>query len=93
MKKNEVADDVIVCRCEEVTVGEIRNAIRAGARSVNSIKRRTRAGMGSCQSRSCFQHVARILADELGIPLSEIQGVTSRPPIQPIPIKLMRTIS
>ena len=90
--KNKLGDSVIVCRCEEVTVGDIREAIKAGARSVNSIKRRTRACMGSCQSRSCHLHIARILSDELGIPISEIKGITSRPPIQPIPIRLMRTI-
>ena len=92
MKKYDYADDVIVCRCEEVTVKDIRDAIKAGAHSVNSIKRRTRACMGSCQSRSCYLHIARILSDELGISISEIEGITSRPPIQPIPIRLMRTI-
>ena len=58
--------DIIVCRCEEVTEAEIRDAIRAGARSVVEIKRWTRAGMGICQGRSCRRLVGRILAEELG---------------------------
>lgn len=60
----------IVCRCETVTEGEIRDAIRApaGARDVDGVKRRTRAGMGRCQGGFCGAKVAEILARELGIP-------------------------
>lgn len=82
---------VIICRCEEVTEEEIRNAIRSGATTVNAVKRRTRAGMGNCQSRSCFQHIARIIADELNKPIGEIKYITSRPPIEPISVKLLNT--
>ena len=65
----------IVCRCEQVTEGEIVDAIHSKlpALSVDAIKRRTRAGMGRCQSGFCLPHVAEILSRETGIPIEKIQ--------------------
>lgn len=77
-------DDMIVCRCEEVSVGEIKEAIRQGARDVTGVKRRTRAGMGLCQGRSCEKLVQAILRQELGISPEEISKATPRPPARPI---------
>ena len=64
----------IVCRCEMVTEGEILEAIRRplGAKSLDGVKRRTRAGMGRCQSGFCSPRVMELLARELGVELSEI---------------------
>lgn len=64
----------MVCRCETVTEGEIRAAIRrpAGARTIDGVKRRTRAGMGRCQGGFCSPRVMEILAEELGCGLEEI---------------------
>ena len=64
----------VVCRCEEVTEAEIRAAIRrpVGARSIDGVKRRVRAGMGRCQGGFCSPRVAEILAEELGISLLEV---------------------
>jgi len=62
----------IICRCEEVTEGEIVEAIRRGARTVQGIKFRTRAGMGRCQSGFCGPRVVEILARELDIPRTEV---------------------
>lgn len=63
----------IVCRCESVTEGEIVDAIRrpVGARSLDGIKRRTRAGMGRCQAGFCSPRVMEILERELGIGMDE----------------------
>jgi len=60
----------IVCRCESVTEGEIRAAIRArvGARTLDGIKRRTRSGMGRCQGGFCTPRLIEILGAELGMP-------------------------
>ena len=65
----------IVCRCETVTEAEIRAAIRrpVGARTIDGVKRRTRAGMGRCQGGFCLPRVADILSEETGIPLLEIK--------------------
>ena len=64
----------IICRCESVTEGEIVDAIHRplGARSLDGIKRRTRAGMGRCQAGFCSPKVMDILARELGLSLKEI---------------------
>ena len=60
----------VICRCEEVTEGEIRAAIRArvGARTLDGIKRRTRSGMGRCQGGFCTPRLIEILGAELGLP-------------------------
>lgn len=64
----------IICRCEMVTEGEILDAIRRplGARSLDGIKRRTRAGMGRCQSGFCSPRTMEILVRELGINMAEV---------------------
>ena len=64
----------IICRCEMITEGEIVDAIRRplGARSLDAVKRRTRAGMGRCQSGFCSPRTMEILARELGVDMSEI---------------------
>lgn len=73
IKKNK-AYGRIVCRCETITEGEIIDAIHApaGARDVDGVKRRTRAGMGRCQGGFCGSKVVEILARELGVPMNEI---------------------
>ncbi|NCC86644.1 MAG: FAD/NAD(P)-binding oxidoreductase [Clostridia bacterium] len=64
----------IICRCETVTEGEIIDAINSpiGARDVDGVKRRTRAGMGRCQSGFCGSKVMEILSRELNVPINEI---------------------
>ena len=64
----------IICRCEMISEGEIIDAIRRtpGARSLDGVKRRTRAGMGRCQSGFCSPRVMEILARELGLDISDI---------------------
>ena len=78
MSKRELADLIkkepafgrVICRCEEITEGEIRAAIRArvGARTLDGIKRRTRSGMGRCQGGFCTPRLIEILGEELGLP-------------------------
>ncbi len=73
IKKNP-AYGQIICRCESVSEGEILDAIHRplGARSLDGVKRRTRAGMGRCQAGFCSPRVMEILNRELGIPMEEI---------------------
>ncbi len=80
----ELSDDMIVCRCEEVTVAEIKDAIREGARDIVGVKRRTRAGMGLCQGRTCEKLVQQILVQELGVPPKDVGTSSARPPVRPV---------
>ena len=72
--KENPSYSVIVCRCEMITEGEILDAIRRplGARTLDGIKRRTRAGMGRCQAGFCTPRTVELLANELGIPMEEV---------------------
>ena len=86
-------NETLVCRCCEVTLGEVREAVRNGAHDVNSVKRWTRAGMGLCQGRTCWGIIARILSEELGRGISAVQPGTARPPVCPIPVRIIGNIS
>jgi len=81
--------DPIICRCEEVTEEDIREAIKNGASDVDAVKRVTRAGMGLCQQHTCYQLVAKIISEMTGKPLSEIIPFTKRPPVRPIPAEVL----
>lgn len=77
-------DDCLICRCEEVTVGEVREVIRQGADTISEVKRRTRAGMGLCQGRTCSKIIARMLAVEKQKGMREIMLDTARTPVKPV---------
>jgi len=62
----------IVCRCETVTEGEIKEALRRGATTLQGVQFRTRAGMGRCQRNHCGPRIMEIMARELGVPRKEI---------------------
>ena len=81
---DRIDDDVLVCRCEEVTAADIRKAIADGARDVTGVKLRTRAGMGLCQGRTCEVLVQAILRQELGLSAEEIGFSTPRTPQRPV---------
>ena len=77
----EPAYGQIICRCEGVTEGEILDAIRRkpGARSLDGVKRRVRAGMGRCQSGFCTPRVLELLSRELGVPMTELSKYGGAP--------------
>ena len=77
-------DDMIICRCEEITKGEIKAAIRNGMQTVNGIKRITRAGMGLCQGQTCQRLVTQIIAEELRKSVADIAPTTARGPVRPL---------
>jgi NADPH-dependent 2,4-dienoyl-CoA reductase/sulfur reductase-like enzyme len=83
-----LADDTIACRCEAVTVGEIRAAIRAplGPREVNRVKAITRCGMGRCQGRFCGPALQEIVAAACGVPIVEAGRLRMQAPVKPIPL-------
>ncbi|MEN8214356.1 MAG: NAD(P)/FAD-dependent oxidoreductase [Pseudomonadota bacterium] len=77
-------DNAIVCRCEEVTAGEIRSAIAEGHGDSNQVKFLTRCGMGPCQGRQCAQAVAQIVADKTSLPMKKSTQFRVRPPLKPL---------
>ena len=79
-------DDTILCRCEEITKAEVRQAIACGAESANEVKAVTRTGMGNCQGRMCSHLIARLIARETRRPVSEVGLYRPRPPLFPVPI-------
>ena len=64
----------VICRCETVTEAEVRRAVRrpVGARDIDGVKRRVRAGMGRCQGGFCMSRVMEIIAEETGIPFQDV---------------------
>lgn len=80
------AEDVIACRCEEVTVGAIRAAAAGGVAGPNQLKTMLRCGMGPCQGRMCAATVTELLADVQERPQADVGTYRLRPPIKPVPL-------
>jgi NAD(P)H-nitrite reductase large subunit len=89
VNKNKIDnEDLIICRCEEISKKEILEAITDGARDLRGVRIRTRAGMGLCQGRSCEVLVRKIISQQLRTNLKELPPSTGRPPVRPIGLKL-----
>lgn len=86
-----VSDETLVCRCEEVSAGEVRAAVRAGAADFRSVKSLTRAGMGWCQGRMCGRNCSELIATEAGQPpsSSDLLASEKRSIATPIPLGLL----
>ncbi len=78
------ADDTIVCRCEEITAGAVREAVRLGCSGPNQAKSFLRCGMGPCQGRLCGPTVTEVIAAERGVSPAEVGYYRLRPPVKPI---------
>jgi len=74
-------DDMLICRCEEITKGEIRKAVHEGMW--------TRTGMGLCQGQTCAKLVKGIVARELGVSPSTLEPATSRAPMRPTEMRIL----
>lgn len=84
----EEDDDLLVCRCEEVTKGEIRKVLHQGITTVEELRRFLRCGMGLCQGQTCGMITRRIVAKELKIPMGAIEPATARVPMRPIEMEI-----
>ncbi|MEL7623968.1 MAG: (2Fe-2S)-binding protein [Clostridiales bacterium] len=80
----EANKEILICRCQEVTLAMVEEAIAEGAFSVDGVKKRTRAGMGLCQGKSCERLVAKIIAEKTGQDPADVLPATSRPPVRPV---------
>ena len=89
---NHVEDDTIVCRCEHVTAGEIRDCIRTGYRDLNEIKTVTKACMGSCGAKTCTPLIHRIYREE-GIPFDKVTDHKRRPIFVEVPLGIFAGVN
>jgi len=76
-------DDMLICRCEEITKGEIRRAVYDGMYTMAEIRRYLRCTMGLCQGQTCAKLVKGIVAKELGVSPDKLESATSRSPMRP----------
>jgi NADPH-dependent 2,4-dienoyl-CoA reductase/sulfur reductase-like enzyme len=79
-------DEVVVCRCEEVTAGEIRATAALGCQGPNQMKAFLRCGMGPCQGRMCGLTVCELVAEAHGLSPAEVGYFRLRPPVKPVPL-------
>lgn len=89
MISNKDHENTIVCRCEDITLKEIRDLIKTGFKTVDEIKRISRCGMGPCQGRTCRQIVMGEIARTTGKNVSELRLSTFRPPTKNIKIGIL----
>ncbi|MGL4964590.1 MAG: FAD-dependent oxidoreductase [Inquilinus sp.] len=85
----QAPDDLVVCRCEEVTAGTLRaTATRWGTPELNRLKALCRVGMGRCQGRMCGAAAAEILAAHRGVPVEAVGRLRGQAPVKPIPVAI-----
>lgn len=82
-------DNMLVCRCEEVTKGEIRKAVHEGMFTIEEIRRYLRSGMGLCQGQTCGKLVKGIVARELGVKPTDVEPTVSRAPMRPMEMEII----
>jgi NADPH-dependent 2,4-dienoyl-CoA reductase/sulfur reductase-like enzyme len=85
-RPNAPGDPVLVCRCEEVTAGQIRDAVKLGCQGLNQLKAFTRCGMGPCQGRMCGPSAAEVLAAARGLHPREVEPYRTRFPARPLTV-------
>lgn len=79
-----IADATLVCRCEEVSAGDIRRAVLLGCLGMNQLKAYSRCGMGPCQGRTCGAIAAEVIAESRGLPPQVVEPLRTRFPIKPL---------
>lgn len=78
-------DDAVLCRCEAITAGELRGAVREkGACEANRAKAFTRVGMGRCQGRYCGHAAAEVIAHAAGVPIEAVGRLRGQAPVKPL---------
>ncbi len=82
-------DNMLVCRCEEVTKGEVRKAVHDGIFTIEEMRRYLRSGMGLCQGQTCGKLVKGIIARELSVAPDEIEPASARAPMRPMEMEIL----
>ncbi|MEW6080427.1 MAG: (2Fe-2S)-binding protein [Bacillota bacterium] len=76
--------DIVICRCEDITLGEIRSLLDEGFLTVDEVKRISRCGMGPCQGKTCRDLVLQEISLKTGRPVKDLRMPTFRPPTKPV---------
>jgi len=88
-KSNSKDAEIMICRCEDVSREMILNCIAEGYETLDEIKRVTRAGMGSCQGRTCRNLIATELSRTYGVPMEAVLMTKFRPPVKPVSLGML----
>lgn len=80
---------VILCRCEDVTLADVRHAVAAGYADLEEVKRYTGFGTGPCQGKECLREIARVIAESSGRAPETIAPFTTRPPLVPTSLRVL----
>ena len=86
---SEQDDDMLICRCEEVTKGEIRKAVHEGMLTLEEMRRYLLNGMGLCQGQTCERLVKGIIAKELKVSPLVVEPSVSRAPMRPVEMEIL----
>ena len=84
-----ISDDTILCRCEDITMGEVKETIASGCRTPVAIKRALRTGMGICQGRICSPLLYDIIGAFTLTPINELKPLTIRGPVKAVPLEVL----
>ena len=85
-----MTEKALLCRCEDVTLDEVMEAVAAGHRDIESVKRYTGFGTGWCQGKQCVGACARILAEVTGA--APELPITPRPPLHPVALGVLASL-
>ncbi|MCR8825854.1 FAD/NAD(P)-dependent oxidoreductase [Pseudosulfitobacter koreensis] len=82
----DLPSDTVLCRCEGISVGELRETLPLSGPEANRAKSLSRVGMGRCQGRYCQLAGAEVLAAKAGVPVAQVGHLRGQPPVRPAPI-------
>ncbi len=80
-KNMQEEDEIIICRCEDLTLAELRAVIEEGYTTIEEIKRKTRLSMGPCRGTTCLHLIDKILAEYKNCSVEDVDMPTNRPPL------------
>ncbi len=90
-EKQALPDNAVICRCERITAGEIRDVVKSGVRDMNQMKALNRAGMGACGSKTCRTMIMRIFQEE-GVDMQKITDRIDRPLFVEVPLGVLANV-
>jgi D-hydroxyproline dehydrogenase subunit alpha len=84
-----IPDDTILCRCEDITVGEVKKTVENGCKTLVAVKRALRTGMGICQGRTCGPVLSRLVGMYTGTPVKDQTPLSIRWPVKAVPLEVL----